>query len=119
MPLTPTQSGQLNPSSSTFFGSSCQAGNAINVTNGSGIFIPFSAFESYKPAVSGDVRELFYSIVDKFHTGLTSMGINSSAYKVSTNRSTSFLDETSVRRTYVANIDLNALNVVYDVKEET
>lgn len=118
MPLTPTQSGQLNPSSSIFFGSSCVAGNAINVTSGSGIFIPFSALDSYKGAVSGDIREFFYSVVDKINNGLTQVGINSYGYKVNSTRTTSYLSDTAVRRNYNINIDLNTANTTYDVQDE-
>ncbi len=118
MPLTPTQSGQLNPSHSFFFGGSCVAGNAITVSSGSGIFIPFSVLDSYKGSISGDVRELFYSVIEKCHAGLTQVGINSASYKVNTGRTTSILGETSARRSYNINVDLNMLNTTYDVQEE-
>jgi hypothetical protein len=118
MPLTPTQSGQLNPSHSFFFGSNCVAGNAITVSSGSGIFIPYSALDSYKGSVSGDVRELLYSVIEKCHSGLTQVGINSTSYKVNSGRTTSILGETSVRRNYNINVDLNMLNTTYDVQEE-
>jgi hypothetical protein len=119
MPLTPVQSGQLNPGSSTFFGSSLVAATGVNISPMSGIYIPFSALESYKIGTSGDVRELLYSIVDKINTGLTTMGINTSSNKVSTTSSISFLDANSVRKSYAMNMDLNVTGMTYDVKDET
>lgn len=117
MPLTPVQSGQLNPGSSTFFGSSCVAGTG-SVTGTNGIFIPFSALESYKTATSGDIRELLYSVVDKIFSGLTAMNLNSGANKVNMSRSVSFLDADSVRKSFSIVTDLNVTGMVYDVKDE-
>jgi hypothetical protein len=119
MPLSPGQSGQLNPGSTTFFGPSVSAVAGITINGASGIYIPFTALESYKMGTSGDVRELLYSIVDKINTGLTTMGINTSSNKVSTTSNISFLDATSVRKSYGINIDLNVTGMTYDVKDET
>ena len=120
MPWSPSQSGNLNPSASRFFGSSTRILDPDNGTN-SGIFIPFSSLESYKASTSGDVRELLYSVLDKVHTGIASLSGLPNQPKPSQYSSTRTLastgDNTSQKRFNVT-FDLNASNTVYDVSEE-
>jgi hypothetical protein len=117
MPLTPLQSGQLNPGSNIFFGSGCTT--SLTFSGSGGIFIPYGTLESYKTGTSGDVRELLYSVLDKVNTGLTTMSANTSSNKLNTTSTISFLDSSSVRKSYGVNVDLNISGMVYDVKDET
>jgi hypothetical protein len=117
MPLSPVQSGQLNPASNFFFGSGCTT--SLSFSGSGGIFIPSGALESYKTGTSGDVRELLYSVLDKINSGLTAMGANTSTNKLNATSTISFLDSSSVRKSYGVNVDLNMTGMTYDVKDET
>ena len=112
MAFSPTESGFLNPG--RFF-TGCSGSVVVNGVTG--VFIPHSSLESYKNATSGDVRELTYSILDAVVTGLNNLSTKSE--KMVCNRSISFVNETTVRKTYNVSVDLNAANTTYDVKDET
>ena len=87
-------------------------GTGITV-NSTGITIPYSTLESYKVGTSGDVRELVYSFLEKVSdvyvnlasptTGVTPS--RSPALNVS--RTTTVVDNETLRKTYTVSIDLN------------
>lgn len=86
-------------------------------TNGTGITIPYSALESYSSATSGDVRELIYSFLEKTADvvlALPTTGTSARWGKVGVNRSTTVLNDETLRKTYTISVDLNiqSLDVV-------
>jgi hypothetical protein len=112
MPWSPTQSGNMNPG--RFFpGCSGQ----VVVGGLTGVFIPYSALESYKTATSGDIRELTYSILDKVTSGIASLNSSDRPSQFSISRST-VISDTTAQKTFTVTIGLNASNTTYDVRDE-
>jgi hypothetical protein len=91
--------------------------NVTTVSAVSGIFIPFSALESYSIATSGDIRELAYSFLDKFVTGLNALG-NDGPTKVVATRATTITSDTTAQKVFNVTFDLNTSSTVYDVVDE-
>jgi len=87
------------------------------VVDGNGITIPYSSLESYSSDTSGDVREFFYSVLEKVTDVLVTLpatGTGRRWEKVRVTRSSSILGDEVLRKTYNVSCDLNIgeLNVV-------
>lgn len=90
-----------------------------SVTGSSGVFIPFSALESYGTANSGEVSELVYSIVDKFSTGINALPTDDLPNKFSVSRTTTLTGDTTATKAFSLNFDMNVTSAVYDVQSES
>jgi hypothetical protein len=122
MPWSPTQSGNMFPGRSVFF-PGLIAGPST-VTGTSGVFIPFSALESYNVGNSGEIGELVYSIVDKFNTGINNLSGVATATedlpaKFSTTRTTTLTSDSTARKTFSLSFDLNVSSAKYDLQSES
>lgn len=89
------------------------------VTGTSGVFIPFSALESYNVANSGETSELVYSIVDKFSTVVNNLPTDDLPTKFSVSRSTVLTGDNTATKTFSVSFDLNVSSAVYDVQSES
>jgi hypothetical protein len=112
MPWSPTQSGNMNPGR---FLPGCSG--SIVVGSATGIFIPYSALESYNASNSGDIRELTYSILDKVASGISALSTVNKPAKFTVTKSVS-AGETSAQKTFSIVFNLNSSNTVYDVQDE-
>jgi hypothetical protein len=122
MAFSPTQSGNMFPGRSVFF-PGLIAGTG-SVTGTSGVFIPFTALESYNVGNSGEVGELVYSIVDKFATGLNNLsGVPTATddlpARFNVSRQTSLTSDNTATKTFSLSFDLNVSSARYDLREET
>jgi hypothetical protein len=122
MAWSPTQSGNMFPGRSVFFPG--MIAGSSTVTGSSGVFIPFSALESYNIGNSGEVGELVYSIVDKFVTGLNNLSGVATATedlpsKFSASRQTSLTSDTTATKTFGLTFGLNVSSAKYDLQSET
>ncbi len=111
MPWSAAQSGNMNPG--RFF-AGCS-------TSSTGIFIPYSALESYKVGTSGDVRELVYSILDVVSSGIGSLSGLPNQPKPANfgiTRTLSLTSDTTAQKRYTVTVELNASNTQYDVEDE-
>ena len=88
-------------------------GTGITV-NGTGITIPYSALESYSSSTSGDVREFIYSVLEKVADTVLAVPATGRWGKVSVVRSTSVVNDETLRKSYTIGVDLNiqSLDVV-------
>jgi len=113
MAWSPTQSGVFHPQ--VVLTTGVQAG-VLSGFSGTGIFIPYSATDSYKSAVSGDIRELLYSLLDATYEKVQESSEPPSNFTIS--RSYASDDETSAQKVFSVKFKLNTSNTTYDVKDE-
>lgn len=112
MPWSPSQSGNMNPGR---FLPGCSG--SVVVGSATGVFIPYSALESYNTATSGDIRELTYSILDKVASGFAILSTADRPAKFTISRNTT-AGETSAQKTFSIVFNLNSSNTRYDVQDE-
>jgi hypothetical protein len=82
-----------------------------------GVFIPYSALESYGTATSGDIRELTYSMLDKVASGIAALSSNDRPEYFSVSRST-IISDTTAQKSFSITTGLNASNTRFDVRDE-
>lgn len=124
MPWSPTQSGNMFPGRNVFFPG--LIAGPTTVTGTSGVFIPFSALESYNVGNSGEVGELVYSIVDKFYSGMASLSgtVTGTAAedlptKFTVTRQTALTSDTTASKTFNVTFSMNVSSAKYDLQSET
>jgi maltose-binding protein MalE len=69
-------------------------------TSSSGVFIPYTALESYKVNTSGDVRQLAYSFLDAFTNKYNSLLTADKTDKIAITSSWTAQSETVLRKVY-------------------
>lgn len=112
MPWSPSQSGNMNPGR---YLPGCSGSVVVN--GATGVFIPYSALESYNASTSGDIRELTYSILDKVASGISALSTANKPTKFTITKNVS-ASETSAQKTFSIVFNLNSANTVYDVQDE-
>ena len=117
MPWSPTQSGNMFPGRNAFF-PGIAVGSGV-VTGNSGVFIPFSALESYNLANSGEIGELVYSIVDKFYSGISSLAVDDLPTKFTVTRQTTLTSDTTASKNFGLTFNMNVSSAKYDLQSET
>lgn len=131
---SPTNSGTFLPISFAFPGSvtvtssQTTTGGGGTAVGGSGIFIPFSALQSYTVETSGDFREFVYSVIDASYDRISSIntalqaGGSGTLSNLAMSRSVDATNLTnttpSVLKSYVVTSTLNVSGLSYDVSEE-
>lgn len=122
MAFSPSQSGNMFPGRSVFFPGLIAGSGTVSGT--SGIFIPFTALESYNVGNSGEVGELVYSVLDKFTTGLNNLsGVGPTnpddlPTKFSAVRTTALTSDTSATKAFAISFALNVSSAKFDLQSE-
>lgn len=94
---------------------------AAVVSGATGIFIPYTALESYNYANRTDVLEFVYSVVDKVTNVFSTLSVASGdrPTNLTINKSFNALNENLVTKTYTISATLDVSNATYSVKDET
>ncbi len=95
--------------------------NVAAVVGGvSGIFLPYTALESYNYANRTDVLEFVYSVVDKVATVFDTLSVASGDRPTNLTISKNFSaqSETSVTKSYNMSVKLDVANATYSVQDE-
>jgi predicted AAA+ superfamily ATPase len=77
------------------------------VADNTGITIPYSNFESYKSATSGDIREFGYSFLESVADTYLSLSAPNKSSKFVVARTASIVNDTTIRKVYTVTVDLN------------
>lgn len=70
------------------------------VTSSSGVFIPYSDFESYNATTSGDIKQLAYSFLDAVAEVYTNLSSSGTSTNMSVARSWSAINNTTLKKVY-------------------
>lgn len=73
----------------------------------SGVFIPYSDFESFSTSTTGDVREFVYSFIEKLADTWLALPTADRSNKMVIARSATVVDDNTLRKTYTIRMDLN------------
>ena len=89
----------FNPSPTGYFpGIQCSA---------SGVFIPYSNFESYKVGTSGDIRELIYSFIEKVSDVYSDLVTADQSTQTTIRKSSTIPVDNVIRNIYTVTINLS------------
>lgn len=80
---------------------------ATGIGGVSGVFIPYSDLESFKTTTTGDIREFVYSFVEKLSDVWLGLATGDRSQKMVITRTSSVLDDNTLRKTYTVRLDLN------------
>lgn len=80
---------------------------ATGIGGVSGVFIPYSDLESFNSSTTGDVREFVYSVVEKLSDVWLNLVTADRSQKMVITRTSSVLDDNTLRKTYTVRLDLN------------
>jgi hypothetical protein len=102
----------FNPSPTGYFNGILNLGSGQYVST-SGVFIPYSALESYNPSTSGDIRQLMYSMIEGYTDVYLGLASADRPSQLTVSRSSIVPGDNLVRKTYTftANLDFGDLQV--------
>jgi len=102
----------FNPSPTGYFPGivNLASGNSVNT---SGVFIPYSALESYDASTSGDIRQLVYSFNEAVTDTYLGLATADRPAQLTLSRVQSVPSDNVVRKTYTitANLEFGELSV--------
>lgn len=87
------------------------------VIDSSGIFIPYSDFESYNASTSGDIRQLVYSFNNQVSNVYESLNVDNRSNDMVVSSSQGFVTNTSIRKNFSLSFNL-AFSGVFSVENE-
>ena len=76
------------------------------VTSSSGVFIPYSDFESYTISSSGDIKQLAYSFIDAVANTYTNLPSSGQTSNMTVTRSWSAQSNTVLKKVYTFSFNL-------------
>lgn len=77
------------------------------IINTTGIFIPFTDFESYNSDTSGDIRQLSYSFLDAVASTYLSLSSTDKPSQINISRSYQAISDSSINKSYVYSFNLS------------
>jgi len=103
----------FNPSPTGYFNGIVTLASGAS-TPSSGVFFPYSAFESYNASTSGDIRQLVYSFIENIYDEYDSLASADKPSKLSISRTSTVPEDNIIRNTYnlVINLGYSGLLVV-------
>jgi hypothetical protein len=76
------------------------------IPSSTGVYIPYTALESYKVGTSGDIRQLVYSFIEAIADKYLTLPSSGTSTQMSITRSASVPSDNVVRKVYTVSMNL-------------
>lgn len=96
----------FNPSPTGYFSGIANLASSDPAPS-SGVFLPYSALESYSAATSGDIRQLVYSFIESVYDEYVSLPTADRPAQMTVTRTSSVPSDNVIRNTYTVIVNLS------------